>query len=53
MKKIVVGITGASGAPYARRILEILRERKTTHGDVEVAVCLSSTAPEVWSLECG
>lgn len=51
--KIVVGITGASGAPYAKRILEILAERSRSHGDVEVAVCLSTTAPSVWKLECG
>jgi 4-hydroxy-3-polyprenylbenzoate decarboxylase len=49
MKKIVVGITGASGAPYARRLLGILRQR----ADVELALCVSRTAPEVWALECG
>jgi 4-hydroxy-3-polyprenylbenzoate decarboxylase len=48
-KKIVVGITGASGAPYARRLLGVLRQRD----DVELAVCASQTAPEVWALECG
>lgn len=48
-RKIVVGITGASGAPYAKRFCEQLAARD----DVEVGVCLSSTAPEVWSLECG
>ncbi len=48
-KKIVVGITGASGAPYARRLLGVLRERE----DVELGVCVSQTAPEVWALECG
>jgi 4-hydroxy-3-polyprenylbenzoate decarboxylase len=48
-KRIVVGITGASGAPYARRLLDALRERD----DVEVAVCISQTAPQVWELECG
>ena len=48
-KKIVVGITGASGAPYARRLLGVLKLRD----DVEVAVCVSQTAPEVWALECG
>ncbi len=52
-RKIVIGITGASGAPYAKRILDVLEERTRTIGDVEVAVCLSSTAPEVWALECG
>jgi 4-hydroxy-3-polyprenylbenzoate decarboxylase len=52
-RKIVIGITGASGAPYAKRILDVLDERQRTRGDVEIAVCLSSTAPEVWALECG
>lgn len=48
-RKVVVGVTGASGAPYAKRLLALLEQRD----DVEVAVCLSSTAPEVWQLECG
>jgi 4-hydroxy-3-polyprenylbenzoate decarboxylase len=48
-RKIVVGITGASGAPYARRLLDVLASRV----DVELGVCLSATAPEVWALECG
>ena len=52
-RKVVVGITGASGAPYAKRLLGVLGERMKTHGDLEVGVCLSSTAPEVWKLECG
>jgi 4-hydroxy-3-polyprenylbenzoate decarboxylase len=52
-KKIVVGITGASGAPYAGRLLSWLEERAKTRDDVEVGVCLSATAPEVWKLECG
>jgi flavin prenyltransferase len=49
MKKVVVGVTGASGAPYAKRLIEVLAKL----GDVELAVCLSETAPEVWALECG
>jgi len=48
-KKIVVGITGASGAPYARRLVGLLGGRD----DVELAVCASRTAAEVWTLECG
>lgn len=52
-RKIVVGVTGASGAPYAKRLLGWLAERRRTVGDVEVGVCLSPTAPEVWQLECG
>jgi len=49
VKKIVVGVTGASGAPYAKRLVSVLAGRK----DVEIACCASSTAPEVWALECG
>jgi 4-hydroxy-3-polyprenylbenzoate decarboxylase len=52
-KKIVVGITGASGAPYAKRLVTWLAARAKNEGDVEIAVCLSATAPEVWALECG
>jgi 4-hydroxy-3-polyprenylbenzoate decarboxylase len=48
-RKVVVGITGASGAPYARRLIAALRSRD----DVELAVCVSQTAPQVWALECG
>lgn len=52
-RKIVIGVTGASGAPYAKRLLSWLAHRQREAGDVEVGVCLSATAPEVWSLECG
>ena len=52
-RKIVVGITGASGAPYARALLQFLADRQKTVGDIEVGVCYSQTAPEVWALECG
>jgi 4-hydroxy-3-polyprenylbenzoate decarboxylase len=52
-KKIVIGVTGASGAPYARRILSVLRDRERENGDVELACVLSPTARSVWALECG
>jgi 4-hydroxy-3-polyprenylbenzoate decarboxylase len=52
-KKIVIGVTGASGAPYARRILTVLRDRAKESGDVELACVLSPTARSVWALECG
>lgn len=48
-KKVVVGVTGASGAPYARRLLEVLRAKD----GVELGICVSQTAREVWALECG
>ena len=28
MKRIVVGISGASGAPYAERLLRVLRDER-------------------------
>lgn len=52
-RKIVVGVSGASGAPYAKRLLTHLGKRARELDDIEVAVCLSATAPEVWRLECG
>jgi len=51
-RKIVVGITGASGAPYAKRCLAWLSEL-AAKGEVELGVCASPTAAEVWALECG
>lgn len=51
-KKIALGITGASGAPYAKRLAALLADR-ARRGEIEVGVCLSATAPEVWQLECG
>jgi 4-hydroxy-3-polyprenylbenzoate decarboxylase len=48
-RKIVIGLTGASGAPYARRLLAVLRSRD----DIDLAVCASRSAAQVWALECG
>jgi 4-hydroxy-3-polyprenylbenzoate decarboxylase len=52
-KKIVVGVTGASGAPYAKRLLTVLRDRERSDGSIELACVLSPTARTVWALECG
>ena len=52
MKKIVVGVSGASGAPYARRLLEVLAEEQA-RGALECRMVLSRTAEQVWKLECG
>lgn len=52
-RKIVVGISGASGAPYAKRLLGVLAECMRSTDSLDVAICISSTAPEVWALECG
>jgi flavin prenyltransferase len=53
LRKIVVGITGASGAPYAKRLLGVLVERARRHEDLEIGCVLSPTARSVWALECG
>jgi 4-hydroxy-3-polyprenylbenzoate decarboxylase len=44
--RVFLGITGASGAPYARRLLEAL-----SAADCEVGVCLSGAAIEVLATE--
>jgi 4-hydroxy-3-polyprenylbenzoate decarboxylase len=49
-KKLVFGISGASGAPYAKRLLEHLR---SLAGDVHLEIVLSRTAEQVWAHECG
>lgn len=51
-RKIVVGITGASGAPYAKATIDALVEARA-RGEIAVAAVLSSTAPEVWEHEIG
>ncbi|HEY6879787.1 MAG TPA: UbiX family flavin prenyltransferase [Polyangiales bacterium] len=45
--RVVVGISGASGAPYAIRLLEVLSAAK-----VSLSVVLSSTAEQVIAHEC-
>lgn len=51
MLKLVVAIGGASGAPYARRLLEALRLAPA--GTVAPAVVVSRTARQVWAHEVG
>lgn len=52
--KIVVGITGASGAPYARALLAALGAARASQREpLELAVVVSSTAAEVWQTELG
>lgn len=48
-QKIVVGVTGASGSIYAKRIFHFLAQRQ----DVEVGVVFSDNAKTVWRLELG
>lgn len=49
---LVIGISGASGSPYAKRLIDIL----TAEGrfpDLQLSIVVSSTAQEVWAHEVG
>jgi 4-hydroxy-3-polyprenylbenzoate decarboxylase len=52
MKDLLIGISGASGAPMTRRLLKVL-----AHSDfgvpLRVSLVLSRTAEQVWAHECG
>ena len=48
MKKIVVGITGASGSVYAVRLIEVLREQ-----GIEVYAVITDSGQRVLDYECG
>jgi 4-hydroxy-3-polyprenylbenzoate decarboxylase len=50
-RKIIVAVTGASGAVYAQQLLAKLCSLKTPPG--EIAVIFSDTAKEVWEYETG
>jgi flavin prenyltransferase len=50
-RKIILAITGASGAIYARQLLIKLAELKAP--PEEIAVVFSDTAKEVWEYETG
>lgn len=49
MKRLVVGVSGASGAPYAARLLGLLRERD----DVDVHLVFTKMGRVVWNQEVG
>jgi flavin prenyltransferase len=50
-RRIVIGISGASGAPYAERLLEVLSS-EAFKARVSLSLVLSQTAEEVWEHEC-
>jgi 4-hydroxy-3-polyprenylbenzoate decarboxylase len=52
VRRIVVGVTGASGAIYAQRVLSFLREHGAEVG-VEPHLVFSRTARVVWNEEIG
>jgi 4-hydroxy-3-polyprenylbenzoate decarboxylase len=50
--KLVVAISGASGAPYAKRLLDFLAADGAAHG-VEVDLVFTETGKQVWRQEIG
>jgi flavin prenyltransferase len=50
--KLVFGISGASGAPYAKRLLEHFRAMPVGRAPA-IELVLSRTAEQVWTHECG
>jgi 4-hydroxy-3-polyprenylbenzoate decarboxylase len=50
--KLVVGISGATGAPYARRLLDFLAQHAEAHG-VSVDLVFTTTGKQVWKQEVG
>ncbi len=58
--KLVLGITGASGATYARRAVHLLSALRAgalpgipARPDLQVDIVCSATAPQVWQHELG
>jgi flavin prenyltransferase len=50
--KLVLAISGASGSPYARRLVKVLQASERTK-DVAISLVLSRTAEQVYQHECG
>lgn len=50
--KLVVAVSGASGAPYAKRLLDFLAEKGPDHG-VSADLVFTQTGKQVWRQEIG
>lgn len=50
--KLVVAVSGASGAPYAKRLLDFLAEKGPAHG-VSADLVFTRTGKQVWMQEIG
>ncbi len=50
--RLVVGVSGASGAPYAKRLLDFLAAEGPKH-DLSVDLVFSETGMQVWMQEIG
>ena len=51
--KVLVAVTGASGAIYAKRLLDALSVARTADSSLEIAVCFSTNGRLVWRHEMG
>jgi 4-hydroxy-3-polyprenylbenzoate decarboxylase len=51
--KILIGVTGASGAVYAQRLLGALSAARSNGVRLDVAVCFSDNGKKVWRHEIG
>ena len=51
--KLLVAVTGASGAIYAKRLLDALAAAHKADASLEVAVCFSTNGRQVWQHEIG
>jgi 3-polyprenyl-4-hydroxybenzoate decarboxylase len=51
--RLVVAVTGASGAIYARRTLELLSQQVSERGVIAVDWVCSATSENVWETELG
>jgi 4-hydroxy-3-polyprenylbenzoate decarboxylase len=50
--RLVVAVSGASGAPYAKRLLDFLAEKGPDHG-VTADLVFTTTGKQVWKHEIG
>jgi 4-hydroxy-3-polyprenylbenzoate decarboxylase len=50
--KLVVAVSGATGAPYARKLLDFLAEHGPAH-DVQADLVFTTTGKQVWAQELG
>lgn len=51
--KILVAVTGASGALYAKRLLDVLAGIGKNDSGLDVAICFSRNGQQVWQHEIG
>jgi len=53
MRKVIIAVTGASGAIYAKLLLQRLQAPDSYREGVEIAVVFSDNAREIWEYELG